>query len=265
MKIKAAILTLALVLTAVLSCVFVSADNGVKVTVSIANGELVLTEAEITVTDIDGDGALTINDTLIAAHTAKFEGGADGFASENGDYGLAITKLWGVENGGSYGYYVNNVSAMGLSDPVKDSDRVYAFIYTDTTAFSDAYCFFDKADVAASAGKSIELTLSAAGYDESWNPVTLPVEGAVITVNGKKTDVKTDKDGKAVITIDSVGTYTISAVSDSQTLVPPVCIAAVTEAAPQTSDTDNTVLVVLSVASVLAAAALMKRKSVYAK
>ena len=144
MKIKAMLITLALTLAVIVSCVCVSAD-GAKITVSIANGTLVLTEAAVDVTDIDGDGALTINDALIAAHTAYYTDGADGYAAANGDYGLAITKLWGVENGGSYGYYVNNAASMGLSDPVKDGDRLYAFIYTDTTAFSDMYTFFDKA------------------------------------------------------------------------------------------------------------------------
>ena len=101
MKIKAMLITLALTLAVIVSCVCVSAD-GAKITVSIANGTLVLTEAAVDVTDIDGDGALTINDALIAAHTAYYTDGADGYAAANGDYGLAITKLWGVENGGSF-------------------------------------------------------------------------------------------------------------------------------------------------------------------
>lgn len=75
---------------------------------------------------------------------------------------------------------------MGLSDPVKDGDRLYAFIYTDTTAFSDMYTFFDKAAADVSENGTLELVLSGAGYDENWNPVTLPVEGAVITVNGER-------------------------------------------------------------------------------
>lgn len=265
MKIKALILTLALVLTATLSCVLVSADDGVKITVSIANGELVLTEEQITVTDADADGALTINDALIATHTAKYKDGASGFATANGDYGLSITKLWGVENGGSYGYYLNNTMSMGLTDPVKAGDRLYAFIYTDTKAYSDAYSYFDKATVSATKGNTVELTLTAAGYDADFKPVTLPVEGATITVNGKKTDVKTDKDGKAVIKLETAGTVTISAVSEAKLLVPPVCIATVTESAPQTGDSGYTVLVVLGAVSAFAAAASMKRKNTYAE
>ena len=254
MKIKAMLITLALTLAVIVSCVCVSAD-GAKITVSIANGTLVLTEAAVDVTDIDGDGALTINDALIAAHTAYYTDGADGYAAAKGDYGLAITKLWGVENGGSYGYYVNNAASMGLSDPVKDGDRLYAFIYTDTTAFSDMYTFFDKAAADVSENGTLELVLSGAGYDENWNPVTLPVEGAVITVNGEKTAFVTDKAGK----------YTVTAVSDDKALVPAVCIVNVTESSPQTGDNGVYALVICGTVALFAATVALRRKNSYAE
>lgn len=41
-----------------------------------------------------------------------------GYATDTGDYGLYITKLWGTENGGSYGYCLNNAACMSLTDPV---------------------------------------------------------------------------------------------------------------------------------------------------
>jgi hypothetical protein len=48
-----------------------------KISVTIADkGNLVMSQEEVTVTDIDGDGTLTINDTLYAAHEATYEGGA---------------------------------------------------------------------------------------------------------------------------------------------------------------------------------------------
>ena len=80
----------------------------------VANGGLELANSEVTVTDIDGDGALTINDALCAAHESYFKGGAAaGYASEMSDYGLMLTKLWGIENGGSYGYYVHETVCSG--------------------------------------------------------------------------------------------------------------------------------------------------------
>ena len=200
----------------------------VYVTLSDAEGKLVLTQEAITVTDVDGDGKLTIHDALYAAHEAKFDGGAAaGYGAEEGAYGLAITKLWGEENGGSYGYYVNNASAWSLTDSVVDGDYVNAFVYTDLIAWSDTFCFFDVNTIVASEGDTVELSLMAAGYDASYNPITVPVEGATITVNGVATDVKTDAQGKASVKLDTTGKTVISATSETQTLVPPVCVATV--------------------------------------
>lgn len=200
----------------------------VYVTISDAEGNLVLTQEAVTVTDADSDGVLTVHDALYAAHEAKYEGGAAaGYGTEEGQYGLAMTKLWGVENGGSYGYYVNNASAWSLTDPVKTGDYINAFVYTDLVAWSDTFCFFDVNTIAAKEGDTVELTLSAAGFDADYNPITVPVEGAVITVNGAATDVVTDAEGKASVKLDITGKAVISAASDHQTLVPPVCVATV--------------------------------------
>lgn len=197
--------------------------------VTISDGSLALAFEEVALTDADGDGALTVNDALIAAHDKSFEGGAAaGYGSEATEYGLSMTKLWGIEDkNGGYGYYVNNASAMSLADPVKAGDHIVAFVYTDTTAFSDTYSFFDVTEASAS---EVTLTLSSVGFDENWAPVTSPVEGAVITVDGNKTDVKTDADGKATVKVEGEGRHVVSAVSDAVTLVPPVCIVTVKDA-----------------------------------
>ena len=42
-------------------------------------------------------------------------------------------------------------------------------------------------------------------------------------------EVKTDAVGKAALTFDAAGTYVVSAVSESMTLVAPVCIVTVNE------------------------------------
>ena len=201
----------------------------VYVSISTDTGALVLAYAPVTVTDADGDGALTICDALMLAHAAHHPEGAAAFLAEQSEWGLSLYKLWGVENGGSYGYYLNDASAWSLVDPVKDGDHVKAYVFTDLTAFSDTYAYFTAPVAAAAVNSEITLTLNAAGYDEAWNPVTLPVAGATLTVNGEKTDVITDENGNAVLTLAEAGTYTISAVSDTMTLVPPVCIVTVTE------------------------------------
>lgn len=199
------------------------ADTSVYVTISNDEGKLVVEDRAVDVTDADGDGALTINDALIAAHDLCYsQGAAGGYEAVNGDYGLSISKLWGVENGGSYGYYLNNASAWSLADPVNDGDHLNAFVYTDLTAWSDTYCYFDKYEYTSSDGE-VALTLSAAAFDADWNPITVPVEGADITVNGEKVGAKTDANGKVSLKFTGDGDFIISAVSDTQTLVPPVC------------------------------------------
>ncbi|MGN1345467.1 MAG: hypothetical protein ACI4V1_01670 [Eubacteriales bacterium] len=239
-KFLSAAITLLLLLGTCGSMVFAAETDAaatVYVTISDANGQLVLTQEAITVTDADADGALTINDALYAAHEAKYEGGAAaGYGSGMTDYGLSLNKLWGTENGGSYGYYLNDASAWSLTDPVADGDAINAFVYTDLTAWSDQYCFFNVRNVEGTAGDTITLTLSAAGYDAEYNPITVPVENAVLTIDGVKTTYTTDANGSVSLSLGEADTYVLSAVSDTMTLVPPTCIVTV-KAAPVVSET----------------------------
>ena len=220
---------LTLVLMAMLLMVSACCAEETKVFVSITNstGELVMAYEEIVVTDVDQDGAVTICDALACAHVQKYEGGAEGYLAENTEYGLSLMRLWGEENGGSFGYYLNHASAWSLLDPVQTGDHVKAYVFTDLDTFADTYSYFDADSVEASVAQEVALTLSAAAFDASWNPITLPVSGAVLTVNGEKTEVITDENGKAALAFDTAGTYVVSAVSDTQVLVAPVCIVVV--------------------------------------
>lgn len=226
-----------------------SATADVYVTIADHNGKLVLTQEKITVTDKDGDGKLTIDEALFAAHEAKYEGGAAvGYASAETEYGLSMIKLWNDANG-SFGYYVNNASAWSLADPVTDGDYVNAFVYRSDD-FSDKYSFFDQNTVSGKEGDEITLTLFYAGYDEAWNPVTLPVEGATITVDGVASEYKTDAEGKVTVKLDKAGDVIISAESGSMTLVPPVCKADV-EATAAYNNPSVAVIVCIAVAVVI--------------
>lgn len=180
----------------------------------------------ITVTDKDGDGALTINDALYAAHDAKYAGGAEaGYASSVGAYGLAIDKLWGIANGGSYSYYLNHESAWSLTDPVKDGDSLTAYVYV--AGRQESYTYFDVQTVTAEAESEITLTLTAKTYDENWTLVSKPVANATVLVDFLATSFKTDAEGKVTLKVSGVGDHVISAMSDSP-IVPPVCLATVT-------------------------------------
>lgn len=214
----------------VFSCVNVLADDSLTVYVSISNGTLVVAYEKLSVTDIDNDGVISINDALYLAHDLKFDGGAEkGYASSMGAYGLKIDKLWGVDNGDSYGYYVNNVSAMSLGDALKNGDHVYAFLYTDLVAWSDTFSCFDKCTLTLNENESAELTLTYMGFDENWNTVVNPVKDAVLTINGVESTLKTDDEGKVVFSADKKGEYIISAKSADLNLVPPVCVVSVKE------------------------------------
>jgi len=213
-----------LVLTLVLLCAFANAET-IYVTISDGQGKLALAYEAFEVSDTDADGAITICDALVSAHEAAYAGGAEaGFKTMDTDYGISLQKLWGEENGGSYGYYVNNASAYSLTDPIQDGDSVHAFAYTDLESWTDTYSYFDCESIEIAAGEEIVLQLSLQLYDANWNTVVEPVSGAEITINGENSASFTDESGNVRLTFDQPGKYIVSAVSETINLVPPVCI-----------------------------------------
>lgn len=269
MKRVAAMIMVLLILTTMGSTTIFAedADITVYVTISDAEGKLALTQKEVAVTDVDQDGALTLHDALYAAH-ANYPGGVEeGYQAVPSEFGISLERLWGTTNGGSYGYYVNNASAMGLTDTIKDGDYLNAYVYTDLTSWSDTYCYFNVNTVSAKVGEEVALTLSAASFDANWAPIVVPVADATITVNGQATQYKTDAEGNVTVKIEEAGAVVISATSNSQTLVPPVCIANVVANAENednnfTGDDENTIyyLIAAGVALVLMVVLFLTRK-----
>ena len=196
----------------------------VYVTISDGEGKLVLSHAAVSVTDVDEDNQLTIHDTLYCAHEQYYPGGAQaGYLAETSAWGLSLMKLWGVENGGSYGYYLNNASPQGLTDSVGDGDTVKAFVYTDTATFSDTFSYFDQDKITLEEAGEVTLTLQSVSFDyETFTPVVTPIAGAKIFVGGQDTGVVTDAAGQCTIAVST--SCVISAMSDTVTLVPPVCV-----------------------------------------
>ena len=207
--------------------VSVSAADSVNVFVTICDDtkNMVVRQQTVTVTDVDDDGAFTIYDALYCAHEKYYKGGAEeGFeaVSVEGYDGLSLKKLWGIENGGSYGYYVNDQSAWSLLDPVANGDYINAFAYSDTTYFSDSYAFFDARVYGCNKNKKIKVTLYAYSYDADWNLVKSPVANAMIYVNGYESGLVTDENGTVQGVLPPVsGSYLISAASADANLVPP--------------------------------------------
>ena len=220
----------------------------------ISKGEFVLKNYEVVVSSDDFN-----DDALKAAHDAKYEGGSDkGYASATGDYGLYVKKLWGDESG-AFGYTVNNKMSSGLSDKVGAGDSVVAYIYTDATTYSDKYTYFDVNKANVKGGEELTLTLSYIGYDENWNAVASPLKGATITVDGEKTEYKTDADGKVTLFLKGGKTYTVSASADS-TIVPPLCVVTVAKSSSAVLYIVIAVMVVCGVAAVVVVSSKKKNK-----
>ena len=242
----------------------------VYVTIADQNKKFVLVEEPITVTDIDSDGKLTINDTLYIAHEKKFEGGAAaGYKTSVTTWGLGLDRLWGVENGGSYGYYVNDGFSMGLTDEIKNDDQLQAFIYSDAKTYSDCYSFFDsKIGKDIPKGSDVNLTLSYYTFGADSSLISNKLANATITINGKETEYKTDADGKVTIKLTE-DMNTVSAVSDSVNIVPPVFVGVATDGAATTTTaaatTTTTVTTTTTTTSTTATTTTTKTASTAAK
>ncbi len=194
----------------------------VYVTISV-EGEIVLENTPVYLSDSDGDGVHTLNDALYVAHEERYDGGAEsGYNSYKSEFGISLGKLWG-DTSGAFGYCVNNESALGLTQEVKKGDIIYAYVYKDQAEWSDRFSFFDKSSVSVDKDEMITLNLKSNGFDKNWQTVTEPLLGAVITVNGENTEYKTDENGNVSFRLDGFGSFIVSAEKDGETLVPPIC------------------------------------------
>ena len=249
-KTTVCIIASALMLQAAPLFLHASAADSVKLNVTVATeGEIRLAAEEVTVTDQDDDGKLTINDALIAAHKQNYEGGAAGFISGETDWGLSIQQLWGLDNHGNYGYTSNNVFSNGLTDPISDGDWLYVFAYKD--GYSDEYTYFEgdmgKKVQSAKTGDTEELKLVGIYYDGGSGQMKQePIAGAVITVNGKETSYKTDAEGKVSVPVEIAGEVKISAKHTEKTIIPPLAKLNVTAADTTAAITTTTAITTIS-------------------
>ena len=211
------------------------------VTISV-EGALKTKQLAVPLTDQDEAGELTINDAMIAAHDAAYDGGAaSGYGYYTGSYGLSMGKLWG-DSSGAFGYWKNNSSCLSLADTVNGGDYITAFVYQDKQYYSDMYSYFDIQQKTAVVGGNMSLTLYRVAYDENYNTVPTAVSEAEVTINGSAHSI-TDENGQVTLTFDTPGTYVVSAgktipttaydyvsgntVSVDAVLVPPVCTVTV--------------------------------------
>lgn len=187
---------------------------------------------------LTGQDSYTLDDVFREAHELYYENGVEGYDSAYSEQyqDISITKLWG-DASGKFGYQVNGgtESVMGGSHPIEDGDRVDVALYKSSWPDTENYATFDVTEKESYPGETLDLTLTyASGYDESWNQIFSPCEGASITVNGVETETVTDAEGKASIVLDNEGTYIISAKKTKTVneetvtaITAPVCIAEV--------------------------------------
>ncbi|MBQ4518288.1 MAG: S-layer homology domain-containing protein [Clostridia bacterium] len=187
---------------------------------------------------LQGKEEYTLDDVFTALHAEYYTDGTEGYASSVGKWGLSIDKLWG-DTSKKYGYQVNGgvETVSGLGFMVEDGDYIDACIYENFYPNTEGYAAFDKMTTKVETGEALDITLTyVSGYDENRNTVISPCEGAIITVDGIETDVVTDENGQATITLEQTGDFIISA-KKSKTLengtvvaaiTAPVCVATVT-------------------------------------
>ncbi len=202
-------------------------------------GSVVMAQQKVGVADIDGDGKITVNDTLYAAHKAAYEGGAEaGYSSYTSDYGLSLGTLWG-DNSGNFGYWVENVSCWSLADEVPAGEHVVAFIYSDSTNYSDAYAKFDSFDYSATVNTAKTVSLESAGYDENWATVFSAYADADLTaydssfnaLDSADYTVTNNTDGTYDVTFSNAGSYYLVATAENNAIVPAVCAFTVEDSA----------------------------------
>ncbi|MCH5183692.1 MAG: hypothetical protein J1E00_05900 [Oscillospiraceae bacterium] len=204
------------------ACVYASIADG--------DGKTVLAFQEVLLQDADGDGALTVHDALLAAHDARFDGGAAaGFSSEQTENGRIATMLWGQQDC-CFGIYVNHLPVDDLLAPLQDGDALYAFACGDPSEVQ--YCHFDVSRASVGGEETLTLTLTGLAPDGEEQPVA----DAVIRIDGKDTAFRTDGDGKVTLQFDGSGSCVVSARKDGVALVPPVCAVSVSEEQPFAGD-----------------------------
>ena len=161
--------------------------------------------------ELNGKTAYNLDDVFVALHNVYYADGSEGYGSSRGNWGLSIDKLWG-DTSYNFGYQINRngntETVMGLSHTVKDGDYIDAFIYKNAYPATESYSKFNIAKIESVCGESFELTLT---YDDNWDNIFSPCEGATITINGAETEFVTDENGKAEIVIENIGTSIISA------------------------------------------------------
>ena len=185
------------------------------------NNGAVMAGREVIVTDINGDGILTYDEALIAAH--KMYNSEDGYLAPNG----YVSKLWGVETTNALFFINNHGLTTGVAaDTISDGDMLVASINKDNIYYSDWYSFFDVTEKNVAVGEEFSLILKGhlgmAFTDEDKTDIALNDISVGLWDNNAFSateDWETDKDGKVTISFAKEGKYCITAQGVAKTIV----------------------------------------------
>ena len=169
----------------------------------------------VTVVDLDGDGKLTLDEALKAAHKAYLT--AEDYIAETSDEGFVIRKFWGSEPQ-SLTFFKNGKRVKTDADKtsLRAGDEIHASI--DAAA---GYCKFDSAEIKAAPGEEFSLTLADGdGIPLEGIQIGTWKEGVFTPLTGKVTD----KNGEVKLVFTELGEYLLTAQGDAENaLLPPAC------------------------------------------
>ncbi len=209
---------LAFVMILAISPVYAEGIQNISVYLSVSKyGELVTDKNGDTFAcveiELDGKENYTLDDLFLTAHSLYYKDGNEGYSSSVGQWGLGVDKFWG-DTSYNFGYQVNGGTELvsGPGHALKSGDYVDAFIYKNQYPQTEGYAMFDKRNISLYTNNECPLTLEYfSGYDENWNNIISPCEDAIITINGKETEYKTDENGQVCLSFETEGTYIVSA------------------------------------------------------
>lgn len=175
----------------------------------------VMARRPVTVTDLDGDGTLTYDEALTAAHAAYCAAGTEGYSAPGG----YVSRLWGEDSYNTL-FFLNDTGLTGgVTDAtVRDGDALTASVNLDDTYYADWYAFFDRGTAEVSVGTALTLTLKG-HLGMAWSEEDLkdvPLSGVAAGVWEDGTFVPLDgavtgEDGRVTLSFDRPGTYYVTA------------------------------------------------------
>lgn len=179
-----------------------SAAEKITVKVSIRTETDVLERAEVSAGDENGDGQLTVEDVLIAAHKTYYTDGAEGYTDTCED-APELSEVWGVR--GHYISYIQDAAGAEKSGALSHGDRVFVQMqYGDPASYRFRHGSLDSVRT----GEHVNLKLLHRRADTGMDE---PVSDAVIVVDGLRTAIRTDKNGYAAVSFREPGVHTVSA------------------------------------------------------